>query len=119
MIGPLTTKDQPDEYEIYRGVQCHSNGEPVLDKQGNPILDDQERPEAENAVDGESEEAKEAETEKSADVENAENQEPTEGWQPGNDEPGEDAPFDIPAEDGNTQTKFNGPCKGARPRSCI
>lgn len=102
MIGPLTTKDQPDEYEIYRGVWCHSNGEPVLDKQGNPILDDQERPEAENAVDGESEEAKEAETEKSADVENAENQEPTEGWQPGNDEPGEDAPFDIPAEDGNT-----------------
>ena len=102
IMGPIIPKDQPDEYEIYRGVWCHSNGEPVLDEQGNPILEDQERPEAENAVDRESEEAKEVETEKSADMENTENQEPAEGQQPGNDEPGEDAPSDIPAEDGNT-----------------
>jgi ParB-like chromosome segregation protein Spo0J len=102
IMAPLVAEDDPDEYEIYRGVWCHSNGEPVLDEQGNPILDDQERPEAENTVDGESEEAKEAETEKSADVENTGNQEPTEGWQPGNDEPGEASPSDIPIEDGNT-----------------
>jgi len=102
IMAPLVAEDDPDEYEIYRGVWCHSNGEPVLDDQGNPILEDQERPEAENIVDGESEEAKEAETEKSADMENTGNLETTEGRQPGNDEPGEDSISDIPAEDGNT-----------------
>ncbi len=51
IMAPLVAEDDPDEYEIYRGVWCHSNGEPVLDKQGNPILEDQERPDAENTVD--------------------------------------------------------------------
>ncbi len=105
IMAPLVAEDDPDEYEIYRGVWCHSNGEPVLDEQGNPILDDQERPEAENAVDGESEEAKEVETEKSAYLENTKNQEPAEGQQPGNDESGEES-SNIPAEDGNSQTEF-------------
>ncbi|MGV8127398.1 MAG: hypothetical protein ACP5PV_09345 [Methanothrix sp.] len=101
IMAPLVAKDEPDEYEIYRGVWCHSNGEPVLDEQGNPILDDQERPKSETQEDSGSTDIREDEPEGSIETEDAKDEEPIEGQQLANEEPSENAPSYVPAEDGN------------------
>jgi ParB-like chromosome segregation protein Spo0J len=101
IITPLIEKDQPDGYELYRGVWCHSNGEPVLDEQGNPILEDQELPKDETQEEGGSTDTGEDGLEGSTANENAREEEPAEGQQPANEEPSENTPSDVTAEDGN------------------